>query len=79
LFKFKLGRRNEDEQSKVPLVLNLKIVGTPAFATVCLGDYPPLAVISIICLSPVVAEFSILTLSTDALINFNITQIFLYP
>ncbi len=40
---FKLGMRTEDEQSKVPLVLMRKIVGTPDLATLCAGVKPPLA------------------------------------
>ena len=32
LLIFKLGMRTEEEQSKVPLVLNLKVVGRPALA-----------------------------------------------
>ena len=46
--KFILGIRTAEEQSKVPLVLNLIIVGIPALATLFLGEYPPLAFISII-------------------------------
>lgn len=44
----KLGILIAEEQSKVPLVLNLKIVGMPALAVLVLGEYPPLAFISII-------------------------------
>src|SRR3989338_1491382 len=39
-----------DEQSNVPLVLTFITVGIPAWAVVTLGEYPPLALISIICL-----------------------------
>lgn len=38
------------EQSNVPFVVTLKTVGMPAFATTLRGEYPPFALISIICL-----------------------------
>ena len=38
-----------DEQSKVPLVETRRMVGTPAFAVIIRGEYPPFAVISMIC------------------------------
>ena len=40
---FILGILTEDEQSKVPFVLNLRIVGMPAFAILFRGVYPPFA------------------------------------
>lgn len=55
---FKLGIRTAMEQSKVPLVLNRMIVGKPALATLFLGKYPPLAVISIICLPSITLALS---------------------
>lgn len=51
---FKLGMRTAMEQSNVPLVFTRKIVGSPALATLFLGIYPPLAVISTICLSSMI-------------------------
>ena len=57
----KLGIRTVEEQSNVPLVINLNVVGIPALAMLFLGLNPPLAVISIICW-----PFTMLTLSAGA-------------
>jgi len=46
----RLGIRTEDEQSKVPLVLSLKIVGMPDLAWLIFGAKPPLARSSMTCL-----------------------------
>src|SRR3990167_3539838 len=37
------------EQANVPLVFTRKVVGTPAFARITRGEYPPFAVMSTIC------------------------------
>lgn len=52
-----LGIRTEAEQSNVPLVLNRKIVGMPAWAIVRRGWKPPLAVISMICVPSTMVTF----------------------
>ena len=44
------GIESAAEQSNVPFVTRRKIVGTPAFALVILGEYPPLTSKVIICL-----------------------------
>src|SRR5690606_32177758 len=46
----KLGILTAEEQSKVPVVLNRKIVGIPEVPMLFIGKYPPLAVTSMICL-----------------------------
>ncbi len=43
------GMTRAEEQSKVPCVFILRTVGMFAFAVVFRGEYPPLALISIIC------------------------------
>ena len=45
-----LGIVTADEQSNVAFVFMRKTVGMPAFAAVSLGEYPPFASISTICL-----------------------------
>src|SRR3989338_10605933 len=37
------------EQSNVPFVFTRKVVGTPAFARITRGEYPPFAVMSTTC------------------------------
>src|SRR5574343_1074656 len=44
-----LGITTAEEQSKVPCVSNLRIVGMPALAILTRGVYPPLARTVIIC------------------------------
>ncbi len=44
-----LGITTAEEQSKAPFVFILMMVGTPAFALLTLGEYPPLAVMDTIC------------------------------
>ena len=46
------GILKEEEQSNVPRVVILSVVGTPALAMVFSGVNPPFATRSIVCLSP---------------------------
>lgn len=45
------------EQSYVPVVFTRSTVGTPALATVFRGQYPPFALISIVCTLSVTVTF----------------------
>lgn len=47
---FRLGILTDEEQSNEPFVLKRTMVGIPALAVESRGEYPPLALISMICL-----------------------------
>src|SRR3989344_7892623 len=58
------------EQSNVPLVFTRKVVGTPAFARITRGEYPPFAVMSTSCF-PSTTDTAV-SLSTPA--GFDVNQ-----